>query len=302
MTFDEIITDANSTIKDVSTAGTVVIKKGIVAALTKMRNKMRRNYTNVTRTIYFKQGQSVYQLPENAIRFGSLKYKSGGERTPVNYLDSEHDWDMAVSQGSSGGRPSLVRMIDNDTFEVYPAPGEDTQGEIKYQARAKRPTFSPDYTTGTVAVVNGSQTVNGTGTTWDATMVQKSIKLETSIEDSTDYYRIIAVTSATQLTIENYYDGPNETGKTYRIGEVPNLPEEMHPALSDYGLYYFYLWRKDKDMAQEFNANFIQTLNEIDGQYDGPTVSKVIQSRKVTGTGRSGSNLMTTAKQRIERQ
>lgn len=280
MTFDEITADAQTMIKDTSSSAKAVIQKGINKGLIRLRKKLRRKYAITTRQFTFEANQSVYQMPENAVRMHRLYHIKDGVRNPLDRIDNEDEWDALVSQTAESGQPRAFRVRSKDLYEVYPAPDSDDTGEIKYQYRPKQ-LKAADTGAGTVAVENGSQNVVGSGTAFTASMVGRSIKLDSAeTSDKSDYYRIINVQDATHLTIENYYDGEDETGKSYTIGEVPDLPEEYHPALSDYGVYYFYLWRKDKAMADEFHANFLQAVADIDDEYSSDVVSNVIPSRR----------------------
>lgn len=282
MTFDEITEEAQSYTKDKSNAAKAVIQKGINDALSKLRKRMRRKYTFVTRGFAFEPGQSKYQMPENLITLDRISYIEGGDRTQLHRVDSGDEWERMKSQTGETGTPQFFYVLSSDLFEVYPTPSAaDTTGLLKYKARAKRLSIA-DYSTGTISVTSGSQTVTGTGTAFTAKMVGQHIKLENPESDKSDYYQIIAVdTDDQELTLENYYDGYTKTNENYRIGQVPDLPEEYHSVLADYGMYRFYLWRKDKQMASEFQANFLQSFDEAGSEDD--VTSTVIPSRRARG-------------------
>lgn len=75
----------------------------------------------------------------------------------------------------------------------------------------------PDYSTGTVSINSGSQTVTGTGTTFTATQ-GNSGKYYIQFAGSNDWYLISAYNSATSLNIENNYLGSsNLTNVKYII-------------------------------------------------------------------------------------
>src|SRR4029077_5909649 len=67
------------------------------------------------------------------------------------------------------------------------------------------------YTTGTFSVTQGSTTVTGSGTTWTATMVGRSILLGDL------WYEITAVGGVTSLTIGSAYTGTSLSGENYAI-------------------------------------------------------------------------------------
>jgi hypothetical protein len=69
------------------------------------------------------------------------------------------------------------------------------------------------YTTGTVAMTNGSTTVTGTDTVWTSAMVGRKIRFASE----NAYYRISAVGGNTSLTLEVPYQGTTDTDATYSI-------------------------------------------------------------------------------------
>lgn len=72
------------------------------------------------------------------------------------------------------------------------------------------------YSTGTVAISNDGTGVVGTGTTWTAAMVGRSILLEDF------WYDITAVADGTHLTIGSLYLGTTLSGATYTIATTVN--------------------------------------------------------------------------------
>jgi hypothetical protein len=74
------------------------------------------------------------------------------------------------------------------------------------------------YTTGTVALTNGSATVTGTGTTWVAGMVGQEFYC--SGLDSDRVYRISARNSNTEIEISPSFLGTTGSGETYTINYV----------------------------------------------------------------------------------
>jgi hypothetical protein len=69
------------------------------------------------------------------------------------------------------------------------------------------------YVTGTVDVVNGSNAVVGHGTTWTASMIGRQFR----IGITTPIYTIIAVPSATSLTLSKVWGANTQSGVGYQI-------------------------------------------------------------------------------------
>lgn len=69
------------------------------------------------------------------------------------------------------------------------------------------------YTTGTLTATNGSKTLTGSGTTWDASWAGRKIR----IYNDNAYYRILSVDSSTSITLEQSYQGTTGSAYTYTI-------------------------------------------------------------------------------------
>ncbi len=91
----------------------------------------------------------------------------------------------------------------------------------------------PNYTTGTVAVTQGSKTVTGTGTTWTESMRERVFKTLTFRED----YRIVEVASATSLVLDEEFNDTTATGLAYQISQdTYDLPPDF---CTEYTLFQF---------------------------------------------------------------
>lgn len=69
------------------------------------------------------------------------------------------------------------------------------------------------YETGTVTFTNGSRTVTGVDTVWTSAMVDRFIR----VSGEPDYYRIVSVTSNTQLIIDTSFVDTTIAGTKYEI-------------------------------------------------------------------------------------
>jgi hypothetical protein len=72
---------------------------------------------------------------------------------------------------------------------------------------------------GTVAVTNGSATVTGTGTAWDATLEGRTLQ----VAGGADAFMILRVDSATQLTLARAVTGATAAGQTYAVTPLQRL-------------------------------------------------------------------------------
>lgn len=280
MTFGEMIDQALTEISDSSDKARAVVKAGINRGLVRLRTKLRRRYTIDIARFDLEAGECQYQAPEDIIRGGDVWVIIDGIKTKLTMVVDDNEWDRITAQHTTGERPEYIHWVQSDIFEIYPAVDTDHDGAgyLRYQKLAL-PLSQDDYTTGTVTVENDSETVIGVGTGWNDDMIGRHFKLA---EGNTHlaYYRVAHVVSATELELENYWNGDNVSTASYRIGEQPNLPNIYHQSLIDEGIRRFYLHRKDAKLAKEYGVNYDADEIESEADFEGLEESALIESKR----------------------
>ena len=282
MTTSEMLNSMMTEVKDSSTRAQVIFLTGINEGLTLFRSKLKRYWALDTKKFDFTQNAGIYQAPEDLIKGDAIYFNNGNDRVPLTEVKNPDEWDGMIRQNSTG-TPSHYAWISNDLFQIYPAPDANylrsagKGGEIRYLRRAK-PLSQMDYTTGTVAGTQGSNIITGTGTAWSAGMVGRVFRLGDG-NDDTNYYKVTEVTDATHIKIENNFDGSTFAGKSYLIGEQPNIPQEYHFALMSKGYHRYYRARRDRNLAKEYSDDFSLVMLQASGEYTGSDVSNVIESK-----------------------
>lgn len=171
------------------------------------------------------------------------------------------DFDRFLKNGSiyvmQGGRIyDIIGELPRDQFraELFPEPSDpifrailttvDSSGNrlvrLNPPPRTARvytieyiPKLAPmkEYTIGTVAVTTSSPTVTGTGTQFVTNCAAGQYFRVDSIGqgDSSKWYKILSVDSATQITLDSVYLDGIEAGSEYTICSSPtSLPSEFH--------------------------------------------------------------------------
>lgn len=82
--------------------------------------------------------------------------------------------------------------------------------------------------------------------------------------------------STTELTLENFYQGTSGSAKTFRIGQVVDIPEEYAEAPSDYSCYRHYMRRGDAVKANTFKVLFDAAVEGAKDEYSNTTDNQVI--------------------------
>lgn len=76
--------------------------------------------------------------------------------------------------------------------------------------------IATEYSTGTIAVTNGSTTVTGSGTTWTSAMTGRQIVV---LDNGRQPYYTFTYVSGTSGTLDRAYQGTTDASSTYTIGE-----------------------------------------------------------------------------------
>ncbi len=279
-----MVSEATSEAGDSSTATTTLVKRGINQGIFKLREAMKREYTTVRRTFSTAANQQFYQLPEDAIRPKSITITVGGVVYPLHEVTSELEWRVMNQNIITSDIATHYYVRGADEFGIYPVPATSLSyiagtsgGEIVYQSRHHQ-LSADDYTTGTVTVTQDSAAVVGSGTTFTALMVGRSLQLSATGSPDNFWYKIASYTDATHVTLENVYEGLTTATASYTIGEVPDIPEELHYAPVDYALHRFYLRRRDRTQADYYKALFGEAVREGRSSYSRKSTSSIIDA------------------------
>lgn len=233
-------------------------------------------FNDASTTIATVASQQFYDLPfdfsknkTDTITTGQLVW------TPTEVL-SRQDWDRLNVFPYTANFPSNY-FIWNNQIGFYPIPS--TAGNTITYNYKRRPTdlTIADYTTGTVAVTNGSATVTGTTTGWLANYLAVAgsvlplnlwLKITPPSGDG-NWYKISSITSATVLTLVNTYTGGTTSGASYTIGQMPLLLEDFHDLIVYRALQIYFSTivdnpNKKKEFTELFDAG-IALMEEYAG-------------------------------------
>jgi len=249
-------------------------KQDINHALRLFKNQSRRYWTRKEVTANLVAGQQYYTFPEDMVRITEVRANTGGYNWPLVNVDSEALWNrFNVIPSNTVIVPQFYFVRGKNEVGLYPTPSQNqTAGLIiSYEPRMTDMTVD-DVTTTTVTVTNGSQYVTSPSTNFNTNMVGQYF----TVTDGSDgnWYPIVAAT-ATQLTLENYYQGPSESGAPCQIGLVPDIPEEYHLGLVYYSAYQFFLKRNDMGSATLYKGLYEDLLMQYKQAYADKTTGVV---------------------------
>lgn len=276
ISFSNLVVGTQEVVADTDASSTPGIKRNLNQGMQKFIAVMRRYWTRVSKTTDLVASQQYYQYPTDAIRITGAVITSGGINYPLEVVTSEAQWRrLNIMTSGTISIPTYYFVRGQDEIGIWPTPSENVVAglEIYYEPRVPNLT-QDDFTTGTVSVTNGSTTITHSAAGFTTKMVGRYFQTT----DATDglWYKIVAYIDASNLTLENYYQGISGATATFLIGECPPMPEEYHESLIDYAAYRYFLDRKDVGVASEYKSLFDAALAQCRESYASKVTSSVI--------------------------
>jgi len=264
---------------DTSTASLALFKSWLNRAVGILRNDLGREYSIEHITGNIVASRQYYQIPEYAIRVVAVSILQSTQRYELTPIYSENTWKrINASTSDTATIPDYFHPRGKDEVGLYPIPSTNITSGLEMAVETRVQDMSQaDYTTGSVTVTAGSATVTGSGTTFTASMVGRYFKVTDGSEGI--WYRIGAFVSTTEITLENMYEGSSGGSKTYKIGEMPQIPEELQESTIDYAMFRFYMRRKDANLAAEYKSLWDGARDMAKELYANPIGSTVIKSK-----------------------
>ena len=186
----------------------------------------------------------------------------GAVNYPLRPLESRwNDEQLNAIQIQASAIPQFY-FVEQDSFKIWPVPQASYSGTIYYHYRDRNLSV-PDYSQGTVSLTQGSNLITISGGTFTPSMVGRWFTItDTTVPGQGYWYRISNYVSSSilgmgTLTGEQTWGNANTSGTAYRIGETPEMPEEMHSVLAWGTASDFYAgMQKDPTSASMFDNLF----------------------------------------------
>ena len=277
-TFTQIISEVQSGTQNNSAAETILFKRDANVATQRFKSVMTRAWSRIAKKANIVADQQDYQLPRSVLRPTGVDYLYGDAYVPLIEIGSEQTWNQLNAVPSVGiGTPRFFFPKGKDVISIYPIPSTAVTEGLRVYYEPKQPRMiADDLTTGTVTVTQGSTTITHSAAGFTEAMVGRFF-YTTDGTDGNDY-QVVGYVDTSTLTLENFYEGTSGAGKSFVLGVVPDIPDEYHPAVTDYCFARFYLRRGDRRAAQDMMALFLSSLDECKEAYASPTSMPNIQS------------------------
>lgn len=281
-TFSGLISYAQDGAGDTSTTIKTFLKKRINERYEVCTDKLNTWKQEITRT--FTTGtaagadQQYYYNPPNLREISSLVLTKSSQDYILTPCYSQREWDLLNATVISSDYPRRYFKRAND-FGIWPIPNEDDYTATLVYTQRAVPLYFEDYTTGTAVVTVNDQTVTlaGGGSTSTFKPGFWFTLTDSGGEPRGTPYKILSITDSANFELETYFEETTESGVTYLVGQIPEIPEEgqLLPAIGAISDFYG-LKQKDMETATKFdnrfwtgNYNVTPLQAKKDGDYGG---------------------------------
>jgi NADH:ubiquinone oxidoreductase subunit len=227
---------------------------------TAYRRAMRyfgRQFEERTKTTTTVAGQQYYQLPIDYAFGKSFKTLVGAYSYPTKEVLSQTEWDnLNRITTLSNTRPTrhYIRLnsgIGGDEVGFWPTPSA-TGDPITFVYEAVPSDVVQPALLGTTGVLtNASNAFTDSAGIFNIAQVGRYLCAQPPYGDG-QYYRITNYTSATAVTLQNYYEGATYTGATYGIYDLFGIAEEAQMVPVYYAMWHFYLMRRNPTLTKSY--------------------------------------------------
>jgi hypothetical protein len=236
---------------------------------------LRESYTLTTVA-----DQHEYQLPARLRRTSSVRVKVGNIEYPVEEIQNPRAYDQLRGFDGvdySSDYPHFY-YIEDSKILFYPQPSTNGNDILIRGLKEPLKMTLEDYSTGTIAVTNGSATITGTGTSWDSTNAKPGAYL---IVDDIPY-EILTVDSGTEITLLKTFEGSTDTGLSYVIGDAPTIPEDFQDLLwLKAAIFHLGLKKNDRKALEALRSEYTPLLADYLLSSNSPTTQNVWSPRRM---------------------
>lgn len=221
--------------------------------------------------------QQQYPITVTSEKIMGVRHNNGsGRDTILEEIPSPSRFDEINRESTTVTSDYPIYWHERDgNIYLYPTPsstGDDIT--ILYKRRLRNMSLE-DYTTGTIAVIMDDQTVVGSGTSW----VSAGVKPGSYIFIDDIPYEVGSVTDATHLELVKPYEGSIASGLSYKVGDVPAIPEPFHDLLwMDACLHYDF--KKESSRVREIKVLRDELEFELQKFGQSRSTRNVISKRK----------------------
>lgn len=213
-----------------------------------------------------------YQLPVRLRKLASVRVAIDSTEYTLDYIADPKKWDEFTNYLTAFRSDIPLYYTEREgKVLIYPTP--TSAGNTIKLTGLKRPKdlVLENYTTGTIAVTNGSTAVVGTSTAW----VVGNVKAGAYLIIDTVPYEIATVTDATNIVLVKKYEGVTATGLSYIAADVPTVYEDFQDILWISAAKDYFLKKQDAKMITAMTNEYEIIFKRLRDSTQSPSTDKV---------------------------
>lgn len=227
-------------------------------------------------------GQGLYQTPIDSIRVEGMTFLvTSTYEIPLKEIRSEYEWRQIVSvKGFKTNWPSWYFVLGKDQVAIWPLPSQNTVNGIRFYYQPQDHDLSIDDTTSTTAsatvtVVNGQNTITADNSVTPFTTDMADLGFQVTGQVDLSFYDILSATTNT-ITLKSAYTGVSGSGKPWRIGQLPIIPQEYQQAPLHWAMWNYFESNSNENRAQWHKSQYDNLVMQCQEDYSSSTESSVI--------------------------
>lgn len=279
LTFQDQYEMAQELTGDYDATRLITFKRDINEGGAMFLNRLGRKFNKRYKTASLTADRQYYQFSMDVLRISKVRVQHGSIWYTPALITSEEEWDRLNAYEVSGNYPTHYYIRGFNEVGLYPIPSTTVADALEISFEPQHIMLTQDdYTTGTITVTDGAVAITHSAAGFTPQMVGRWMQ----VTDGTDgkWYRVASYTSASQLNLENYYEGISGAGRTFRLGEVMNIPQGYHDAPVFYALEPYYLGKQDKASAADYAGRFERKVKSARTTYGRSTSNYGTTSRR----------------------
>lgn len=225
---------------------------------------LERQITELQADLELTANQREYQVPPDVLMPKGVVVIQNNNRYPLFDVSSDLEWEYRTNRVRTG-RPESFHYrprlgVSGGTLELDPIPSDGYSMEMTYEA-TERDLSQLEYTTGNIALNNGSAAVVGSGTTFTQDMIGRYL-MPTEGGSQRLPYRIKTFTDATHITLENVYHGLTDSSVTFEVFEMFALPDDCHMLPCFYAAWQWWSTKGNVIRSAQFKKQYADGLED----------------------------------------
>lgn len=281
LTWQDLYIKTQRLAKDSNADVLIQLKQDLNTGYHMFNQKLARYYSRKQQFTDLINSQQVYQTPVDNVRIiGMTALVSPSYEIPLKEIRSEYEWRQIISvKNYKSNWPVYYFVQGKDLVSIWPVPSQTIANGMRYYYQPQDHDMTIDdvtsTTTGkTVTVANNSVSVSAdTDNPFSTDMASLGFQVTGQVDVT--WYNITSATSSS-LMLEEAYVGVSGSGKAWRIGQLPIIPQEYQDAPMHWALFNYHEANGNSNRSQFHKNQYDNLVMQCQEDYSSSSESSVI--------------------------